>query len=142
MMARLDAVNGVRRLAQVAENNKGQNASVVEGTLPEGSVAALVYTTFPEKESAMAAGRALVEERLAGCINILPAMTSIYVWKDVTEVSDEVVLIAKVMPEGVADCLRALKRKHPYETPALLVLPVAAGEADYLAWLRAGSEVA
>ncbi len=126
----------------MAENNKGQNAGVVEGSLPEGAVAALVYTSFPSKESALAAGRMLVEERLAGCINIIPAMTSVYVWQGVTEVSEEVVLIAKAVPEAAAACLTALKKAHPYATPALLLLPVAACDAGYLAWLRAGSTVA
>ncbi|NOT71341.1 MAG: divalent-cation tolerance protein CutA [Hyphomicrobium sp.] len=126
----------------MTENNKGRDRGVVEGQLGAECVAALVYTTFPDREAAIAAGRVLVEARHAGCINIIPAMTSVYVWKGVTEVASEVVLIAKVMPEHAAAALEALRRLHPYETPALLVLPVAAGSADYLAWLRAGSEVA
>ena len=112
----------------MAENNKSLNDSVVEGTLPDGTVAALVYTTFPAKESAVAAGRALVEARLAGCINILDVMTSVYVWNGVTEVVSEVVLIAKVPADGVQSCIAALKRQHPYDTPAVLVLPVAVGD--------------
>ena len=123
----------------MAENNKSLNDSVVEGTLPEGSVAALVYTTFPVKESAIAAGRVLVEARLAGCINILDTMTSIYVWNGVTEAASEVVLIAKVPADSVLACVAALTRLHPYATPAILVLPVAAADAAYLYWLRAGT---
>jgi periplasmic divalent cation tolerance protein len=123
----------------VAENNKGPDATVVEGVLPAGCLAALVYTTFATREAAIAAGRALVEERLAGCVNIIPAMTSIFVWNGVSEVADEVVLLAKVPPEAAGACVAALKRLHTYENPALLVLPVAAGGADYLAWLRAGT---
>ncbi|MEQ1651182.1 MAG: divalent-cation tolerance protein CutA, partial [Hyphomicrobium sp.] len=113
----------------------------VEGALPRDCVAALVYTTFPDRERAIAAGRALVEARQAGCINILPAMTSIYVWNGVTEVADEVVLIAKVPTEHVMAAMAALRALHPYETPALLVLPVAVANADYLDWLRGGTQV-
>ena len=125
----------------MAENNKSPDQILVEGSLPADCVVALVYTTFPSREAAIAAGKTLVEERSAGCINILPAMTSVYVWKGVTEVADEVVLIAKVPSDAVWACLEALRRVHTYETPALLVLPVAAGEADYLAWLRAGTKL-
>jgi periplasmic divalent cation tolerance protein len=121
------------------ENNKVRDVSVVEGSLPPGSVAAFVYTTFPSKESAIAVGRTLVEARLAGCINILAGMTSIYVWDGKTAIEDEVVLLAKVPADGVAKCMAAIKAAHPYETPAILVLPVAAGSPDYLAWLRAGT---
>ena len=124
----------------MAENNKRPDDSVVEGTLPAGCVAALVYTTFPTKESAMAVGRAMVEARRAGCINILPAMTSIYVWNGVTEVSDEVVLIAKVPPAGAAAAIAYLSQAHPFELPAVLAIPVAAGNTGYLAWLRSGTD--
>jgi periplasmic divalent cation tolerance protein len=65
-------------------------------------------------------------------------MTSIYDWNGKTEVAAEVVLIAKVAPDAVSRALAALKSLHPYETPALLVLPVAAAETDYLTWLKAG----
>jgi periplasmic divalent cation tolerance protein len=120
------------------ENNKSPASNLVEGA-PAEIAAALVYTTFPDREAAVAAGRALVEGRQAGCINILDAMTSIYVWNGETVVGDEVVLIAKVPPEAVAGCIAALKRLHPYETPAILVLPVAVADTGYLQWLRAGT---
>lgn len=122
------------------ENNKSPTSNLVEGTLPAESAAALVYTTFPDREAALAAGRALVEGRHAGCINILDAMTSVYLWNGETVVSGEVVLIAKVPPEAVTSCIAALKRLHPYATPAILVLPVAVADTGYLQWLRAGTE--
>lgn len=120
-------------------NNKGPRPVVVEGQLPGDYAAALLYTTFPTLDGAVAAGRHLVEARLAGCINILPAMTSVYVWEGVTEVAAEVVVLAKVPPEHIAACMAAIRGLHPYDTPALLVLPVLAGSTDYLAWLRAGT---
>ena len=94
----------------MAENNKSPDQILVEGSLPADCVAALIYTTFPSREAAIAAGKTLVEERSAGCNNILPAMTSVYVWKGVTEVADEVVLIAKVPSDAVWACLEALRR--------------------------------
>jgi periplasmic divalent cation tolerance protein len=125
------------------ENNKGHDSSAVKsalvGTLPADCVAALLYTTFPTREGAIAAARRLVEEGLAGCVNILPAMTSVYVWEGATEVADEVVMIVKVPPDRMQLAADAVRCQHPYETPALLVLPVVAGGGDYLAWLRAGT---
>lgn len=116
--------------------------STVEGRLPVECAAALLYTTFPNKVAAVAAGRTLVEGRHAGCINILPAMTAIYVWGGQTEVADEVVLIAKVPGAHVASAMAAVRKVHPYQTPAILVLPVIAANGDYIDWLRAGVEPA
>jgi periplasmic divalent cation tolerance protein len=130
------------------ENNKSRDGSLVEGlvlgslvseTLPADSAAALVYTTFPDRETAIAVARVLVEGRHAGCVNILEAMTSVYVWNGETVVGDEVVLIAKAPPEAVMGCIGELKRLLPYAVPAILVLPVAVGDAEYLDWLRAGT---
>ena len=95
----------------MAENNKSPDQILVEGSLPADCVAALVYTTFPSREAAIAAGKTLVEERSAGRINILPAMTSVYVWKGVTEV----VLIAKVPSDAVLACLEALRRTFAFD---------------------------
>ena len=110
----------------------------VAGELPAECAMALLYTTFPNKDAAVSAGRALVEGLHAGCINILPAMTAIYVWGGVTEVADEVVLIAKVPGAHVPAAMQALLKVHPYQTPAILVLPVAAVNAGYLDWLCSG----
>lgn len=121
------------------QNNKTPDDRLVEGTLPPGSAAALVYTTFPSRDAAILAGRGLVEGRHAGCINILDAMTSIYVWDGETVVSDEVVLIAKVPANAILGCVAELKSLHPFETPAILVLPVAMAEKSYLEWLCAGT---
>lgn len=121
------------------ENNKALDHGLVEGRLPDGMPAALVYSTFPSREAAIAAGRALVEARLVGCINILSGMTAIYAWKGSVEVSDEVVLLAKVAAADVAGAAAALLELHPYETPALLVLPVPMVGTAYLDWLKSGT---
>lgn len=122
----------------MAENNKGLDHGLVEGALPQGTVAALIYSTFPSRELAIEAGRELVQSHRAGCINILAGMTSVYAWKGETEVADEVVLIAKVPADAVRAAADALLALHPYETPALLVVPVAMAASGYLDWLRAG----
>lgn len=124
------------------ENNKTLVQGVVEGQLQEGVAAALIYSTFPDREAAVIAGRALVEARLVGCINILSGMTAIYVWQGETEIADEVVLLAKVPAAQVAAASAALLALHPYETPALLVLPVPVIGRSYLDWLAENVGVA
>ena len=99
----------------------------------------VVYATFPDEAAALAAGRALVEARLAGCINVLPGMTSVYVWQGRTETAKEAVLIAKTRAGLAGVVVDAIKAGHSYETPAVLVLQVISGNDDYLAWLRSGT---
>ncbi|MGY2049197.1 divalent-cation tolerance protein CutA [Methylobacterium sp. JK268] len=97
----------------------------------------LVYTTFPDEETALAVGEALVRERLAACVNVLPGMRSVYAWKGAVERGQEVVAFVKSR-EGLAEALgAALKARHPYETPILLHLTPSGADADTLAWLLA-----
>jgi periplasmic divalent cation tolerance protein len=97
----------------------------------------LVYTTFPDAETALAVGEALVREKLAACVNVLPGMRSVYAWKGAVERGEEVVAIVKSR-EGLAEALStALKARHPYETPIILHLPVAGADAGTTAWLLA-----
>lgn len=102
----------------------------------------IVYTTYPSLVEAEAAGRGLVEEKLAACVNILPHMVSIYRWKGAVERADEVVMLVKTRA-GLAERVgEAVRRGHSYELPAVLVLPVSGGDSDYLDWIRAESVAA
>lgn len=101
-----------------------------------------VYSTFPDMAAAERAGRALVEGRLAGCVNILPGMVSLYAWQGAVERDSEVVMIAKTRESLAEAAMEAVRQTHPYDVPALLVLPLAGGGADYLAWLRQETEAA
>lgn len=95
----------------------------------------LIYTTFPSLEDAKRVGAALVAARLAACVNMFPGMISIYEWKGAREEADEVAMIIKTR-SGLADQVMAeTKRLHPYEVPALLVLPTEGGSAEYCAWI-------
>jgi periplasmic divalent cation tolerance protein len=100
----------------------------------------MIYATFPDRETALAAGRGMVEQRIAGCVNVLPGMTSVYVWNGATETGDEAVMIAKLAADGAERAVAHIVAHHPYETPAVLVLPVDGGNTDYLAWVCAGSQ--
>jgi periplasmic divalent cation tolerance protein len=101
----------------------------------------MIYATFPDRTTALAVGRDMVEQGIAGCVNVLPAMTSVYVWKGETETADEAVMIAKLAAAGAERAVAYICSCHPYETPAVLVLPVEGGSADYLNWLRAGTRL-
>src|SRR5215469_5649074 len=97
--------------------------------------AVLVYTTFPSVVEAEKAGRALVEARLAACINILPGMISVYRWQGGVERAEEAVMIVKTRA-SLAEAVRAsVKATHPYDTPAIVVLPVESMDDSYFAWI-------
>ncbi len=104
--------------------------------------AVLVYTTWPSVVEAETAGRAIVERRLAACVNILPGMVSHYWWQGALERSEEAVMILKTRASHAEAVRRAVRDRHPYTTPAILVLPVEGGDPDYLAWITAETEEA
>lgn len=95
----------------------------------------VVLVTAPEMETAARIGRALVEERLAACANLVPGLRSIYRWQDVIHDDAEALLIIKT----TAACLEQLTARvielHPYATPEVLALPVVGGSTAYLGWL-------
>jgi len=96
----------------------------------------IVLTTCPDVASAERIARALVEERLAACVNILPPMRSIYRWKGKIENASEQLLVIKSAVArfpAIRDRLRAL---HPYELPEIIAVPIADGLPEYLAWLN------
>jgi periplasmic divalent cation tolerance protein len=95
----------------------------------------LVYSTFPSLDAAEAAGRGLVERRLAACVNILPGMTSIYRWEGAITRDAEVVMIIKTRARLADPVIAAVKALHTYTNPALIVVPIAGGSAEYLRWL-------
>lgn len=103
----------------------------------ENDKAVLVYTTFPTAEAAEEVGAALVDAGLAACVNILPAMTSIYIWDGARQRDAEAVMIVKTRRTLAERVMAETRERHPYDTPALLVIPVEGGSADYLAWIEA-----
>jgi periplasmic divalent cation tolerance protein len=104
--------------------------------------AILVYTTYPSLGEAERAGRALVEQRLAACVNILPGMVSHYWWQGAIERGEEVVMIIKTRASLGERVGAAVKEMHSYTTPALLVVPLESVDAGYLSWLLAETEPA
>jgi periplasmic divalent cation tolerance protein len=102
--------------------------------------AVFVYTTYPSLVEAERIGKAVLERRLAACVNILPGMVSHYWWQGKIERGEEVVMIIKTRASLAERVQAAVKELHSYDTPAILVLPVEGGEAGYLGWLMAETE--
>ena len=95
----------------------------------------IVLTTVGADFDARAMARAMVEQRLAACVNIVPAMTSIYRWQGRVEEEGEQLLVIKTIDDNVHDLREALLARHPYEVPEFVVLPVSATSESYGAWL-------
>jgi periplasmic divalent cation tolerance protein len=94
-----------------------------------------VSITTTSSEEAERIAEALVQERLAACVNIIPAITSIYRWQGEVHRDSEVLLIAKSRP-GLFDPLVArVKELHSYEIPEIIALPITAGSKAYLKWI-------
>jgi periplasmic divalent cation tolerance protein len=97
--------------------------------------AVLVYTTWPSIVEAERAGRALVERRLAACVNILPGMISHYWWQGALERAEEVVAIFKTRASLAEPLRTALRDVHPYDTPSVMVVPAESVDSDYHRWI-------
>ena len=95
-----------------------------------------VYVTAADAEEARRIGRALVEEDLAACVNILPGHTAIYRWEGRVEEGAEAAFLAKTTA-GRFDALRArIRALHSYALPCVVAFPVEAGDTEFLGWVR------
>ena len=95
----------------------------------------IVMTNLPNEQAAAALASALVEARLAACVNLLPAVQSVYRWQGKVERATEVSLLIKTTQVHYAALEAAIRAAHPYELPEVLALPVTAGLPSYLQWV-------
>jgi periplasmic divalent cation tolerance protein len=95
----------------------------------------LVITTLPNADAAAELAHRLVEEGLAACCNLFPAVRSIYRWKERVEDGSEVLVLIKTRYEQLDRVQARILELHPYELPECLVLPVERGYAGYLEWI-------
>ncbi len=93
-------------------------------------------TTCPDGAVAGRIAQALVSERLAACVNEIPGLTSTYIWEGRVQRETEVLLLIKTTRDRWQALEQRVKELHPYELPELIALPVCAGSAAYLEWLR------
>ncbi len=95
----------------------------------------IVLVTAPDEETARRLAHALVAERLAACVNVVPGVRSVYRWEGAVQEDSEVLLIAKSHEARAAALSERVQALHPYDVPEVLALPAAGGSASYLAWL-------
>ena len=103
------------------------------------SDAVLILTTVPTGELGEQIARALVEARLAACVNVGPPMVSMYCWKGELQRDEECQIVIKTIRARVDDVQARVGALHPYDLPEFLVLPVEGGDPAYLAWVAAES---
>jgi periplasmic divalent cation tolerance protein len=96
----------------------------------------VVLTTCADENEAEKLARALLDDRLAACVTVIPRMRSFYHWKGAIESADECLLLIKSSRELFEPLSATLRKLHSYEVPELLALPVVDGETNYLNWLE------
>jgi len=102
--------------------------------------AIVVFCTCPDEPTAIDIARVLVTEGLAGCVNRMPAVTSIYRWEgQICEAPEQLLMIKTTAARYEALEMR-LKALHPYEIPEIIAVPVVAGSSQYLAWLATATD--
>ncbi|NKI71666.1 divalent cation tolerance protein CutA [Collimonas pratensis] len=104
------------------------------------SEALLILTSLPDLASAQALARQLVERKLAACVNLLPAMQSVYRWQGQVEQAFETTLLIKTAAHRYAELESAIKAAHPYAVPEIIALPIVAGLPAYLNWITAETQ--
>jgi periplasmic divalent cation tolerance protein len=97
--------------------------------------ALIVMTTLEQAADGERLAHLLVERELAACVQILPRMTSVYRWQGAVEQAAEHLLLIKTTRAAFPRLEAAVRENHPYETPEVIAIPIAAGSAPYLAWL-------
>ena len=101
-----------------------------------------VYVTASDRDEAVRIGRALVEERLAACANVIDGARSLYRWEGEVRDDPEAVLILKTRA-GLMDALASrVKEMHSYDVPCIVSWPILDGNAEYLSWLAAETDAA
>ncbi len=103
--------------------------------MEEASSHVLVLVTASSADEAQTIARALVEERLAACVNIMPGLRSLFRWQGKIEDAGEALLLVKSRGELLPSIIERVKRLHSYTVPEVIALPILAGSPDYLTWI-------
>lgn len=101
------------------------------------STALLVLTNLPDRAAAEKLADALVEKRVAACVNILAPCRSVYRWKDAVQRDEEHPVLIKTTAARYAELEQAIRAMHPYELPEIVAVPIERGLPEYLQWVAA-----
>jgi periplasmic divalent cation tolerance protein len=97
----------------------------------------VLYITVPNREEGLRIGRALVEEKLAACANVIDGLTSIFRWEGAVQEESEALLIAKTDRNLVDAASDLVKLEHSYDCPCVVALPIIGGNQDFIGWISA-----
>ncbi len=100
----------------------------------------LVMTNLPDQDSARRVAEALIDERLAACVNVFAPCVSTYRWRGAVETAQEFPLLVKTTESRYDKVEAAILKHHPYELPEIVAVPICAGLPGYLAWIAAETD--
>ena len=106
---------------------------------PAASDFVLVLVTVPDADTGARVGRAVVEEKLAACVNVVPGLRSIYEWDSKLCDESEALCLFKTRRALYPALRERVSALHPYEVPEIIAVSLADGNAPYLAWLAGGT---
>ena len=95
----------------------------------------LALSTFPDRKTAQRISKQLVADKFAACANILPAVESIYRWKEKIESGNETLVLFKLSENRQSAFQEKLRSLHPYEVPEIIFIPISSGLPEYLRWV-------
>ena len=96
----------------------------------------LVLSTTPTRVEAESLGRLLVDKRLVACVNIIPQLTSIFLWEGSIATEEEVLLLMKSTMGRFEAIETVIKEHHSYSVPEIIATPILAGSREYLSWIH------
>lgn len=96
----------------------------------------VVFITAPTEDEAAKIGKTLIEEKLAGCVNIIKGIRSVYSWQDKIEDEPEVLMVVKTKKELFTQLEKKVKLLHSYSVPEIIGIKINEGSEDYLNWLK------
>ena len=108
--------------------------------IPQTSQALLALSTCPNLEVARSLADALVERRLAACVNIVPGVESVYRWQGKIAHDRELLLVIKTQSKTLDALRQCLRELHPYEVPELITFTISDGLEEYLNWITTSME--
>ena len=96
----------------------------------------VVFVTAPSESAGKEIAEALLDRRLCACVNVLPSVTSFYVWEGEVCRDGEVLLLIKTLAAHFDELAETVRQNHPYDVPEIIATSIAKGTPDYLAWIE------
>eukprot|EP00887_Chlorella_sp_A99_P003020 scaffold9.g3020.t1 len=131
------AAGGAAAAGRGARQQAGMSSAAAAAGAGAGAAteAVVVFVTVPSREVGRKLGRALVEEALAACVNVVPGLLSIYSWEGKVNEDPEELLVIKSRAVLVPQLTARVKQIHPYDECEVIALPIVGGSASYLTWV-------